>query len=52
MHFHAYSLDEEDGAPRLQLSEQLSTDAAGIAKCLGPQSEAKIELEAIVKDRT
>jgi hypothetical protein len=33
----------------LQLSEQLSTDAAGIARCLGLQSEPRVELEAIIK---
>ena len=49
MHFHAYSLEEEDDQLRLQLAERMSTDAAGIAKCLGLQSEAKVELEAIVK---
>jgi hypothetical protein len=49
MYFHSYSLAEQDGALRLDLAEQCSTDAAGIARCLGLQSEAKIELEQIVK---
>lgn len=48
MHFHSYSLDEEDETLKLQLAERLSIDAAGIAKCLGLQSEAKIELQGIV----
>jgi hypothetical protein len=48
MHFHAYSLCEEDAGLKLELEGQYSTDAAGIAKCLGLQSEAKVELEAII----
>ncbi len=49
MHFHSYSLDDEDGVLKLQLAEQLSTDTGGIAKCLGLQSEAKVELQAIIE---
>jgi hypothetical protein len=49
MHFHAYSLDRDEGRLSLELKEQLSTDSVGIASCLGLQSEAKIELEMIVK---
>jgi hypothetical protein len=50
MHFHSYSLDEnEDGSLRLQLGERLSTDGEGIAKCLGLQGEANVELEEILK---
>lgn len=49
MHFHAYSLEAEDDALKLQLAEQLSTDAVGIARCLGLQSEAKVELAHIVQ---
>ncbi|MDY3563335.1 NotI family restriction endonuclease [Gemmata sp. JC673] len=48
MHFHSYSLCEEDGGLKLELEGQYSTDTAGIARCLGLQSEAKLELEAIV----
>ena len=46
---HSYSLEEEGGVLRLQLVEQFSTDAAGIARCLGLQSEAKIELREIIR---
>lgn len=49
MHFHSYSLEDEDGALKLQLTEQLSTDAAGIARCLGLQSEAKIDLQGVIE---
>jgi len=49
MHFHSYSLEPEEGVLKLQLAEQLSTDTAGIAKCLGLQSEAKVEVKAIIR---
>jgi uncharacterized metal-binding protein len=47
MHFHAYSLKQKIAGHRLELTKRLSTDAAGIATCLGLQSEAKIDLEVI-----
>ena len=47
MHFHSYSL-EGSGSPRLELVERLSTDSEGIARCLGLQAEANIELEHIL----
>jgi len=49
MHFHAYSLEEDNGSLNLQLTEQRSTDAAGIAACLGLQSEAKLELAHVIE---
>lgn len=49
MHFHSYSLESDEGVLKLQLAERLSTDTAGIAKCLGLQTEAKVELEAIIR---
>lgn len=50
MHFHSYALQEnEDSTLRLQLVERLSTDSAGIAKCLGLQGEANVELAEILK---
>ncbi|MDR3121231.1 MAG: hypothetical protein LBU58_07865 [Clostridiales bacterium] len=49
-HIHSYSLVEADDTTlRLQLSDRISTDADGIALCLGLQAEAKIELEMLVK---
>jgi hypothetical protein len=49
MHFHSYSLEaKEDGGLRLQLGGRLSTDGEGIAKCLGLQGEANVELEDIL----
>ena len=44
-HLHPYILEEIDGASlRLRLDKRISTDANGIALCLGLQSEAKVEL--------
>lgn len=48
MHVHSYKLDEVEREFRMQLDTRLSTDAAGIAKCLGIQADTKIELEAII----
>jgi hypothetical protein len=50
MHFHAYKLNESEGVLRLELESRVSTDAEGIAKCLGLQAEAKVELEVIVAE--
>lgn len=49
MHLHAYSLQhQEDKSWKLGLEIRLSTDADGIANCLGLQAEARIELEQII----
>lgn len=50
MHLHAYSLEKQpDKNYLLSLAQRMSTDADGIATCLGLQAEAKVELEQIVK---
>lgn len=49
MHFHAYSVSKRpDSHYSLSMESRLSTDSGGIGKCLGLQTEAKIELEQIV----
>ena len=49
VHIHSYSLCETDNnSLRLMLKGRTSTDANGIALCLGLQAEAKIELEKII----
>ena len=49
LHIHSYSLSEVNGnSLRIQLRNRVSTDANGIALCLGLQAEAKIELEKLV----
>ncbi len=48
MHFHAYTLQQaDDDSLRLQLQERLSTDGQGVARCLGIQSEANVEIAVI-----
>ncbi len=49
MHFHAYELRKEATAYTLKLRDRLSTDAAGVAACLGLQVDAKVELTTILK---
>lgn len=50
MHIHAYRMNAQaDQSFRLALDSRLSTDVNGIARCLGLQAEASIELEQIVK---
>ncbi|MBL7065680.1 MAG: hypothetical protein ISS49_15985 [Anaerolineae bacterium] len=49
MHIHSYKLDQtEDGSFWLNLESRFSTDANGIAKCLGLQVSPRIELEEII----
>lgn len=49
MHFHAYQMNSENGVYRINLVNRKSTDASGISACLGLESEAKIDLEEIIK---
>ncbi len=48
MHIHSYGLDPRGSNFRLHLRERSSTDAAGVAMCLGLQANAKVELVMIV----
>jgi len=50
MQFHSYGLmTDATQNYSLKLSERVSTDSVGIARCLGLQAQAKIELEIIVR---
>jgi hypothetical protein len=49
MHFHAYQLRPSGAGHVLVLAKRLSTDTSGIATCLGLQSEAKVELDVILR---
>ncbi len=49
MHFHNYALTVHQGEFRLELASRKSTDAAGVARCLGLQSEARVELSYFVE---
>ncbi len=50
MHLHAYGMEKQlDKSFKLVMQSRLSTDAEGIATCLGLQAEARVELEQIVQ---
>ncbi len=50
MHFHSYHITRQgDGSFKLIMKSQLSTDANGIATCLGLQAEARVELNQILE---
>lgn len=50
LHLHCYTL-KSDAAKQYQLAllTRGSTDSAGVAECLGLQTEAKVELEDIIR---
>ncbi|MDR1881598.1 MAG: hypothetical protein LBR26_02300 [Prevotella sp.] len=48
-HFHSYQLLAEKSKYHLSLTERASTNANGIAQCLGLKVEAKVNLEIILK---
>ncbi len=49
MHIHSYRMDEQDDATlRIELDSRFSTDANGIAACLGLQAGARVALEEII----
>ena len=48
-HFHSYQLLANKDKYSLSLLERASTDAGGIAQCLGLKAEANVELEVILK---
>ncbi|MGH8476656.1 MAG: NotI family restriction endonuclease [Methylococcales bacterium] len=50
MHVHAYRMEKQlDKSFKLVLQSRLGTDAQGIGTCLGLQTEARIELEQIMR---
>ncbi len=49
MHFHSYELLPEASGYRIQLMERWSTDANGIAQCLGLQISPRVELKAMLR---
>ena len=50
MHLHAYKMEpQEDKSYQLILKSRLSTDAEGIATCLGLKAEARVELGEIIR---
>jgi hypothetical protein len=49
MQFHSYELRREATTYTLKLKERLSTDAAGVAQCLGLQADTRVELQTILE---
>ena len=47
MHVHSYKLSDTGASTLLELDTKSSTNAAGIAKSMGLQADAKVELEII-----
>jgi len=50
MHIHSYRLEEDRSEFGIELDTRLSTDAKGVAECLGIQAETKVELESIIAE--
>lgn len=49
MHIHAYGFDAQaDQSFTLGLKSRLSTDAEGVARCLGLQADSRVELRQII----
>ena len=49
MQFHSYHFSESGGKYSIELIGRSSTDAAGVAACLGLKAEPKVEFERIVQ---
>lgn len=49
MQIHAYDLRKTDAGFALVMKERWSTDAAGIARCLGLQVDATVELKTLLQ---
>lgn len=48
MQFHSYELATEPSGYTLKLKERVSTDGAGVARCLGLQADTRVELQAML----
>ena len=48
VHIHSYDFTESKNKLSLSLDTRVSTDSAGIAKCLGLNAESKMELQDII----
>ena len=48
LHFHGYEFQTSSDANRLQLTNRLSTDADGVARCLGLQASASVNLTDMI----
>lgn len=50
LHIHSYKLEEGNREFRIEFADRLSTDAVGVAACLGIMAETKVEFETIVAE--
>ena len=49
VHIHSYDFKEKESQMHLELKTRLSTDSAGVAKCLGLNAKKKVELEDLIR---
>ena len=49
VHIHSYDFKETENHMRLELKTRLSTDSAGIARCLGLNAERNLEIDDIIR---
>ncbi len=49
VHFHSYDFKEKDNQMHLELKTRLSTDSAGVAKCLGLNVKKRVGLEDLIR---
>lgn len=49
VHIHSYDFKEKERQMHLELKSRLSTDSAGVAKCLGLNAKKKVELEDLIR---
>jgi len=49
MHIHSYHMQENSDSNKIVMVGRHSTDADGVARCLGLQTDSKIELATILQ---
>lgn len=50
IHIHSYLLNDTANGFRLAMAARVSTDSAGVAKCLGIQSDTNVEIDTILAE--
>lgn len=49
VHIHSYHFGENEDKLSLSLHTRVSTDSAGIARCLGLNAESRVELQDMIR---
>ena len=49
VHIHSYNFEQENNSLHLSLHTRVSTDSAGIARCLGLNAERKVEIGDLIR---